>query len=83
MADFGIQLGDAKTGPVCLIISIPSCSSHDDALETLRRRIRDAGTQIILNIPALGPYVVLKLNPDAIIESDIFRQAVDTCEEER
>lgn len=76
MAEFTIQIGDAKFGPLCLLVSIPA-DTPDEAIESLRERLMSSGSQLILSFPALGDYVSLKINPEIIGEATIIRRRLD------
>lgn len=84
MAEFAIQIGDAKYGPICLLVSIPA-DSPDEARERLRTRLLSTGSQVIISIPGLSDYIALKINPETIDEALIIRhfaeQPADVAQE--
>jgi len=73
MPEFTIQIGDAKDGPLCIVICA-TAASEEEARRQLGARLEQTGSQIILALPNLGQYVVLKINPARLDEATVIRQ---------
>lgn len=73
MPEFTIQIGDAKDGPLCIVICAPA-ATEEEARQQLRGRLEQTGSQIILALPDLGQYVALKINPARLDEATVIRQ---------